>query len=63
MGDNYKDLTNRIVNWMNKNLWSGNGYFYFQKNKLFTNKIPYIRWSQAWAFHALTEYYLNEKQT
>jgi len=21
-----------------------------------TNKIPYMRWGQAWAFHALTEY-------
>jgi hypothetical protein len=63
MGDAYKDLAERILDWMIKNLWSGNGYFYFQKNKLFTNKIPYIRWSQAWSFHALTEYYLNEKQT
>jgi uncharacterized protein YyaL (SSP411 family) len=63
MGGSYRDLKEKIVNWMNKNLWSGYGYFYFQKNKLFTNKIPYIRWSQAWAFHAITEYYLNEKQT
>lgn len=30
------------------------GYFYFQKNKYFWNKIPYIRWAQAWMFYALS---------
>jgi len=38
------------------------GYFYFQKTKWFTNKIPYIRWSQAWMFYALA-YYLNPFNT
>ncbi|MDD3436888.1 MAG: hypothetical protein PHC64_07040 [Candidatus Gastranaerophilales bacterium] len=30
------------------------GYFYFQKNRFFFNKIPYIRWGQAWMFYALS---------
>lgn len=30
------------------------GYFYFQKTKHYWNKIPYIRWSQAWMFYALS---------
>jgi len=29
------------------------GFFYYQKWKWYTNKIPYIRWSQAWMFYAL----------
>lgn len=37
------------------------GYFYFQKNKCFGkyfwNKIPYIRWGQAWVFYALSTIY------
>ena len=33
------------------------GYFYYRKGRFLTNKIPYIRWSQAWALHALTTYY------
>jgi len=32
------------------------GYFYFRKNRFITNRIPYLRWGQAWAFHALTAY-------
>lgn len=59
MGKRYEDLTNTTLRWMLNNLYSGKGYFYFQKKKLYTNKIPYMRWSQAWAFHALTEYVIK----
>jgi len=55
-GKEYQDLTDRIVNWMLQNMYSGRGFFYFRKGRFFTNRIPYMRWSQAWAFHALTEY-------
>lgn len=55
-GDKYYELTEQIVNWMIKNLYSNKGFFYFRKGKFLTNRISYMRWSQAWAFHALTEY-------
>lgn len=57
-GKQYEDLTDSIVNWMLQNMYGGKGFFYFRKGKLLTNRIPYMRWSQAWAFHALTEYLL-----
>ena len=57
INNRYKELTDQIVNWMNLYMWDQNGYFYFQKKKHFTNRIPYMRWGQAWAFHALTGYY------
>lgn len=38
------------------------GYFYYQKNKFYTNKIPYIRWGQGWMLLALTEYMKNMKE-
>jgi len=34
------------------------GYFYFQKNKYFWNKIPYIRWGQAWMFLGISKIFL-----
>lgn len=52
----YQNLTDKIVHWMLANMYSGDGYFYFRKGHYLTNKISYMRWSQAWAFHALTEY-------
>jgi hypothetical protein len=55
-GAPYRALTDLIVRWMLEHLYSGKGFFYFRKGRCFTNRIPYMRWSQAWAFHALTEY-------
>lgn len=49
------DMAKQIANWAIENMWDDkNGYFYFQKMKLYTNKIPYIRWPNAWMFLALT---------
>jgi len=59
MGNAYAELTEKILSWMIENMQGANGAFYFQKYKYYTNKIPYMRWSQAWAFHALTEYQLH----
>ena len=55
-----KDLAERVLNWTVSNMQSKEGYFYYQKRKYFTNKIPYMRWSQAWIFYGLTYYLLNE---
>jgi len=59
LGRQYEELTNIILNWMIDNMQGPSGAFYFQKHRYYTNKIPYMRWSQAWAFHALTEYFYN----
>ena len=45
----------KVVQWGIKHMFSDRGYFYYRKNKLFTNKIAYMRWSQAWMFLALSE--------
>lgn len=60
-GREYEALTDRIVEWMTRNMYSGKGFFYFRKGRFLTNRIPYMRWSQAWAFHALTEYLMAKE--
>jgi len=30
------------------------GFFYFQKHMFYTIRIPYMRWSQAWMYYALS---------
>lgn len=48
-------LCRRVVQWMLDNMWDEKkGYFYYQKGRFLTNRIPYMRWSQAWAFYALS---------
>jgi hypothetical protein len=43
-------------------MYSGKGFFYFRKGRFLMNRIPYMRWSQAWAFHALTEFLLAKRE-
>ncbi len=58
-GEQYRGLTEKVLNWTVSNMYNKKGIFYFQKHRLWTNRITYMRWSQAWMFHALAEYYLN----
>jgi len=58
----YEGLKHKIALWMLDNMQDKEGFFYYQKHRLFTNKISYIRWSQAWALHALTAYLLSEEK-
>lgn len=44
---------NRLIKWVILSMQDNKGFFYFQKRKYFTNKIPYMRWAQAWMYHAL----------
>jgi hypothetical protein len=55
----YRGLIDKITAWMTNNMQDERGFFYFQKRPHYTNKVPYMRWGQAWAFHALTEFYLH----
>ncbi len=50
------DAVNKLLSWTIEHMQDENGFFYYQKKKYFTIKIPYMRWSQAWMFFALTAY-------
>ena len=62
-GDKYRELVNRVYNWTIANMYDPrNGLFYFRKSKYFTIKTPYFRWSEAWAFRALTHCIANAER-
>lgn len=52
----YGDLVEKVINWTVSNMQDPKGYFYYQKKKYWTTKIPYMRWSQAWMAHSLMVY-------
>jgi len=52
----YKETADRVLAWTIKNMQSPKGFFYYQVNKYFSSRIPYIRWAQSWMFYALTTY-------
>jgi hypothetical protein len=47
------DLAKSILDWTLINMRHPSGYFYFQKWPRFTNRIAYMRWSQAWMLYAM----------
>jgi hypothetical protein len=59
----HKSLADNVLVWTIKNMQSDKGFFYYQKNKYFTTRIPYMRWTQAWMFYAMSEYLLVVKGT
>ena len=54
-------LLQRVACWMIDHMQDKHGFFYYRKGRAFNNKIPYIRWSQAWALYALSTYYFYMK--
>jgi hypothetical protein len=48
------ELAEKIAEWAIDNMQDKSGYFYYQKTRFYTNRIPYMRWSQAWMFYALS---------
>ncbi len=44
--------------WATANLRSPRGYYYYQRRPLFTNRISYMRWSQAWMLTGLSAYFM-----
>ncbi|MGC1472808.1 MAG: delta-aminolevulinic acid dehydratase [Psychroserpens sp.] len=55
-----KDLIDKVLDWTIENMQSNKGYFFYQKKKYITSKIPYIRWAQSWMFYAYSYYFLHE---
>lgn len=53
MGEANLDLAHSVFKWVMDHLWDERGYFYYQKLRAFTNRISYMRWSQAWMLLAL----------
>lgn len=63
--DNNAKLSGRVATWAVNNMQDAQGYFYYQLKRGISSKIPYMRWSNAFMFNALSYYLLEShgKQT
>ena len=59
LDENNVSLAFTIFRWASSHMWDERGYFYYQVLPFGTNRISYIRWSQAWMLVALSSL-LNE---
>jgi hypothetical protein len=47
-------LAERIAEWAITNLRDQRGFFYYQRRRFHTVRIPYLRWSEAWMMYGLS---------
>lgn len=59
--DEYHILAENVLNWTAEHMQDKKGYFYYQLKQGMNSRIPYMRWSNAFMFNALTCYLLNCK--
>ena len=51
-----QELAKKVLNWSMQNMQDKKGFFYYQIKKGISSKIPYMRWSNAFMFNALSHY-------
>ena len=57
--EDFKPLAKKVLAWTIENMQDEKGYFYYQLKKGFSSKIPYMRWSNAFMFNAMSYYLLS----
>jgi hypothetical protein len=50
------EIADKVIRWMLAHMQDPAGFFYYQRNRFYTVKTPYIRWTQAWMLYALACY-------
>lgn len=55
-----RKLADKVATYMVEAMQNSNGYFYFRKYNLYTEKTSFMRWSNAWMFTALS--YLTQEK-
>jgi hypothetical protein len=56
-----RQMASRVAAWTIGNLQDAAGFFHFQRHRLYTIRIPYMRWSQAWMMYALSRYLTRDR--
>jgi hypothetical protein len=47
-------LARSVLKWALDHMWDKEGFFYYQVQRLYTNRISYMRWAQAWMLLAIS---------
>lgn len=56
----FRQTAAKVLQWTIDKMQDPNGYFYYQLKPGMSSKIPYMRWSNAFMFSALSYYLLEE---
>lgn len=58
--EEYRELADKVIGWTIRHMQDKKGYFYYQLKQGVSSKIPYMRWSNAFMFNALSHYLQNQ---
>ena len=58
--EEHREMTEKVLDWTIQNMQDKRGYFYYQLKKGISSKIPYMRWSNAFMFNAMSKYLVNQ---
>lgn len=61
--DRCVEIANKVLMWTIKNMQHRDGYFYYQKKKIISSHISYMRWSNAFMFNSLSYLLLSQCNT
>ncbi len=53
---------NVVAQWTLRNMWDERGFFWYQRGRWITNRLCYMRWTQAWMYCALAKL-INANET
>lgn len=59
----YPDLAEKVTTWSMENLYSGKGYFYYQKCRFYTKRFTLMRWCNAWMCFALSNFLITTTES
>ena len=57
--EEHSELAEKVLEWTIKNMQDKKGFFYYQLKKGISSKIPYMRWSNAFMFYAMSYYLMD----
>jgi len=57
--DKTEMLAKKVFTWTTENMQDKKGFFYYQLKKRWSSKIPYMRWSNAFMFYAMSCYFTD----
>jgi hypothetical protein len=55
----HRVLADRVMEWTIREMQTPRGYFFYQKRRLISSRINYMRWAQAWMFYAFSCYFAS----
>lgn len=56
-----RQMADRAAAWAIDNLQDPAGFYHFQRSRLYTIRIPYMRWAQAWMLYALSRFHTRDQ--